>query len=146
MTGGDALEAGDSGDPPASSEAAAAPASTAAHVLSPGEQELERVEGEIVPRNLNAEHQRRLNEALVKQQETKAEQADDDRGLRKRFAIWIAAAVGIQIAAADVVFVVYGAANAWVMPGSTISAWLGATVVQVIAVAVVIVRSLFPSP
>jgi hypothetical protein len=54
--------------------------------------------------------------------------------------------VGIQIVAADIVFVVYGDANAWVIPGSAISAWLGATVAQVIAVAVVIVRSLFPSP
>jgi hypothetical protein len=98
------------------------------------------------PLNFNAEHQQRINEALVKQQETKADQADDDRGLRKKFAICIAAAVGLQIVAADVVFTVYGAANSWVIPGSTISAWLGATVVQVIAVATVIVRSLFPPP
>jgi hypothetical protein len=98
------------------------------------------------PLNLNAEHQQRLNEALIRQQETRAEQADDDRDLRKKFAIWIAGAVGVQILVADAVFVVYGATNAWVIPGSTISAWLGATVVQVIAVAVVIVRSLFPSP
>jgi hypothetical protein len=107
---------------------------------------LERAGAEPKPLNLNAEHQRRFNEAVVRQQETKAEQAGDDRALRKKFAIWIAAAVGIQIVAADVVFVVYGAANAWTIPGSTISAWLGATVVQVIAVAVVIVRSLFPPP
>jgi hypothetical protein len=40
-------------------------------VLSLGAQELERVGQQLVPRNLNAEHQQRLNEALVKQQETK---------------------------------------------------------------------------
>lgn len=141
MPEGDAQAPGDeanvSGNPTPAAASAAQP--TPAEVLG-------RVGVSPQPLNFNAEHQQRLNEALVKQQETKAEQADDDRGLRKKFAICIAIAVGVQIAAADVVFAVYGSANAWEIPGSTISAWLGATVVQVIAVAVVIVRSLFPPP
>jgi hypothetical protein len=105
---------------------------------------LERASGQPKPLNLNAEHQRRLNEAIVKQQETEAGQAGDNRSLRMTIAVGTSIAIGVQIVVADAVFVVYGAANDWVIPGSTISAWLGATVVQVIALGVIIVRSLFP--
>ena len=48
------------------------------------------------------------------------------------------------IVIADVAFLIYGFWNGWDIPGSTISAWLGAVVVQVIAVGLVIARSLFP--
>ena len=40
---------------------------------------------------------------------------------------------------------IYGFANDWHIPGSTMNAWLAATVVQVIAVGLVITKSLFPS-
>ena len=46
--------------------------------------------------------------------------------------------------AADVIFAVYGSLNDWHIPAGAIDAWLGAAVVQVIAVAVIVVRSLFP--
>jgi hypothetical protein len=105
---------------------------------------LERVSGQPKPLNLNAEHQRRLNEAIVKQQEAEAGQAGDNRSLRMAIAVGTSIVIGAQIIVADTVFVVYGAANSWVIPGSTITAWLGATVVQVIALGVIIVRSLFP--
>ncbi len=134
---------GDSDEDSASSDAGVGLASTSAR-LRPNSSEVLKRAGPTQPLNPNAEHQQRLNEALVRQEETKALQADDDRELRKRFAIWITIAAGMQIAAADVVFVIYATTNSWVIPGSTMSAWLGATVVQVIAVAVVIVRSLFP--
>ncbi len=136
----EAPEPSGSADSPAPSGA-----SGAAETPSRAAQELERVGAQfLVPRNLNAEHQRRLNEAIVKQEEAKADQAGDDRELRRWIAIGTSIAVAVQLVIADVAFVVYGATNSWVIPGSTMSAWLGATVVQVIALAVVVVRSLFP--
>jgi hypothetical protein len=110
----------------------------------PGRQELERLAaGQLVPRNEVAELEVRRLKAEVERAEALAGQAGDDRGMRKNFAIWTAIAVGVQIVVANVVFVVYGAANSWVLPSGAVSAWLGATIVQVIAVAVVIVRGLF---
>jgi hypothetical protein len=40
---------------------------------------------------------------------------------------------------------IYGFWNGWDIPGSTIIAWLSSTVVQVITVALVVTKSLFPS-
>jgi hypothetical protein len=45
-------------------------------------EELQRQGQLLTPLNPNAEHQRRLNEALVRLQETQADQAGDDRNLR----------------------------------------------------------------
>jgi Flp pilus assembly protein TadB len=136
------------GDEPAGDEPAVQPAAGESPdplaVRPTSTEVLERAGAEPKPLNLNAEHQHRLNEAMVKQEETKADQAGDDRELRRWIAIGTSIAVAVQLIVADVVFVVYGVTNSWVIPGSTISAWLGATVVQVIALAVVIVRSLFP--
>ena len=49
-----------------------------------------------------------------------------------------------QVALVDVGFFVYGFANSWDVPAGAISAWLGATVVQVFAVVLVVARYLFP--
>ncbi len=138
-------ETGETDDDPAAQPVATAPESSDHPADRPTSAEvLERSGAEPKPLNLNAEHQRRLNEAIVKEQEAKAEQAGDDRSLRMWIAIGTSIAVGVQLIVADGVFIVYGATNSWVIPGSTISAWLGATVVQVIALGVIIVRSLFP--
>jgi hypothetical protein len=137
------------GDDPAEDDSAAQPAAADLESDAPGGRPtsvevLERAGGQPKPLNLNAEHQRRLNEAIVVQQEATAGQAGDDRRLRKWLVIGTSIAVGIQLIAADAVFVAYGHDNSWNIPGSTISAWLGATVVQVIALGVIILRSLFP--
>jgi hypothetical protein len=133
------------GDDPAEDDSAAQPAAADPSADRPTSVEvLERAGGQPTPLNLNAEHQRRLNEAIVKKEETKADQAGDDRSLRMAIAVGTSIAVGVQLLIADTVFVVYGAANSWVIPGGTVSAWLGATVVQVIALGVIVVRSLFP--
>jgi hypothetical protein len=94
---------------------------------------------------LGADHQRRYDEAIVSEREVIAKPADDDRTMRKDIAEAVFAAIKWQVAIADIAFLTYGFWNGWEIPGSTISAWLGATVVQVIAVGVVITRSLFPS-
>ena len=91
------------------------------------------------------DHQRRFAEATVKKLEIEAEQADNDRQMRKDIAERVFNAISVQVLIADIAFLVYGFWNGWDIPGSTISAWLGAVVVQVIAVGLVIARSLFPS-
>lgn len=134
-----------SGDDPAPEADPALPAAPPSDLPAiPVAEVLQRLGAQPRPLNLNAEHEQRLSEALVKEAETASDQAGDDRELRRWIAIGTAIAVGLQLIATNVIFVVYGAANAWVIPGSTVSAWLGATVVQIIALAVVIVRSLFP--
>jgi hypothetical protein len=90
------------------------------------------------------DHKRRYHEAWVKEHEIRAKQADDDRAMRKDIAGRVFQAIRIQVVIADIAFLTYGFWNHWKIPGSTISAWLGAVVVQVIAVGLVIARSLFP--
>jgi len=94
---------------------------------------------------LGDDHKRRYHEAWVKEHETHAKQADDDREMRKGIAERVFRAISVQVVIADAAFFTYGFWNHWNIPGSTISAWLGAVVVQVIAVGLVIARSLFPS-
>jgi hypothetical protein len=94
--------------------------------------------------DLDPDHRRRYYEATVKKLEIEAKQADDDRGMRKDIADRVFKAISVQVVIADAAFLVYGFWNGWEIPGSTISAWLGAVVAQVIAVGLVIARSLFP--
>lgn len=70
--------------------------------------------------------------------------AKQERGLRKRFAIGAVLVMIAQIAAADAIFVWYGDTNGWDIPAAAISTWLGATVVQIVAVVLVIMNYLFP--
>lgn len=114
--------------------------------LPTASEELARVDLRPTPLyDLGADHRERLHEAAVKERETHAEQVDDDRKLRRMIAGRVFWAISVQVATADFAFLTYGFWNGWEIPGSTISAWLGATVVQVIAVGVVITRSLFPT-
>lgn len=52
--------------------------------------------------------------------------------------------MGAQVVVADVVFFIYAYAAGWHISDRVISAWLGATVVQVVAVALTVTRGLFP--
>lgn len=121
-----------------------APAESAP-ALPSADEELARLQSSpVVPiSDLSEDHKRRYYEALISQLETRARQAEDNRELRERVADRVSWAAGIQVGIADLVFVVYGTCNDWHIAGSTMSAWLAATVVQVIAVALVIVKSLF---
>jgi hypothetical protein len=65
--------------------------------------------------------------------------------MRKDIAEQVFKAIRVQVVIADLAFLIYGFWNGWDIPGSTVGAWLGAVVVQVIAVGLVIARSLFPS-
>lgn len=94
---------------------------------------------------LSDEHKQRLQEAAVREHETHADQVDENRQLRKRIANHVSWAIAVQVGIADVAFLIYGFWNGWAIPGSTVIAWLSSTVVQVIAVGLVVTKSLFPS-
>lgn len=51
---------------------------------------------------------------------------------------------GGQLLLADTVFLIYAVAVEWKLPPAAISAWLAATVAQVIAVLLVLANNLFP--
>lgn len=78
--------------------------------------------------------------------EQKLKQRTDEHELRKKVAACVYIATAVQVVVADVAFYLYaGAGQGWDVPTQAISVWLGATVVQVIAVLLVITRYLFPS-
>jgi hypothetical protein len=124
-----------------------APATQPLRTLPTAAEELARQELPPVPVYglLTDAHTQRLHEAAVQERETHAKQLEENRKLRKRIADHISLAVAIQVAIADVAFLIYGFWNGWEIPGSTIVAWLSATVVQVIAVGLVVTKSLFPA-
>jgi hypothetical protein len=138
MSGEGVQEAEDAADSSDQSEALAP--------LPKASEELAREDLQRVPlTELEDDHKRRYHEAWVKEHEIHAKQADDDRAMRKDIAERVFRAISVQVVIADAAFLTYGFWNGWEIPGSTISAWLGAVVVQVIAVGLVIARSLFPS-
>jgi hypothetical protein len=113
--------------------------------LQRSSEQLTRPGQQLTPLNYNAEHQQRMNEAAVRERETHATQVEENRELRKRIANQVSLAVALQVAIADAAFLTYGFWNHWNIPGSTMIAWLSSTVVQVIAVGLVVTKSLFPS-
>ena len=81
----------------------------------------------------------------IRKREQKLRERIDEHGLRKKVAKYAYIATAVQIAVADAVFIVYAWAGvSWNVPTAAIAAWLSATVVQVIAVLLVITRYLFP--
>jgi hypothetical protein len=117
----------------------------ARRALPSASEELARQDLPPVPiYGLTDAHTQRLHEAAVQERETHARQAEENRNLRKRIADHVSLAVAIQVGIADIAFLIYGFWNGWDIPGSAIVAWLSATVVQVIAVGLVVTKSLFP--
>jgi hypothetical protein len=114
--------------------------------LPSASEELARLDLGVTPiSELGDDHKRRFHEAWVKEHETHAKQADDDREMRKDIAERVFRAISIQVVIADLAFFIYGFGNNWHIPAGTVGAWLGAVVIQVIAVGLVITRSLFPT-
>jgi hypothetical protein len=72
--------------------------------------------------------------------------AAEQENRRLRFGIAIAALVlmALQVLVANGMFGWYGVAAGWDVPSAAITAWLGTTVVEVVAVVLVIVNHLFP--
>ena len=74
-----------------------------------------------------------------------AQDHQQDINLKKKYADWLLGAVVAQLIVANAVFVVY----AWAgehgdLDAVVIDVWLGATLVQVIGVAAIVTRYLFP--
>lgn len=68
-----------------------------------------------------------------------------DITLKKTYAKWLLWLVTVQLFVADVVFVVYAwAGKGWNLEAGVIEVWLAATLVELIGVALVITRYLFP--
>jgi hypothetical protein len=69
-----------------------------------------------------------------------------DIGLKKTYAISLLVGLGAQLVIADVVFVLYAALGVhWKISASVMDVWIGATVVEVIAVVLVVTTYLFPN-
>jgi hypothetical protein len=74
-----------------------------------------------------------------------AAQKQADTGARRTFIQWVGGAALVQLFVADVAFLQYASQGRnWDIPTAAISAWLGATVAQVIAVLIVVANNLFP--
>jgi hypothetical protein len=72
--------------------------------------------------------------------------AEQEHGLRKKYADWILWLLGAQFVTADAVFVVFAwAGQSWELPSGVIEVWLAATVVQVVGVVAIVTRHLFPN-
>jgi len=72
--------------------------------------------------------------------------AEQEHGLRQRYAGWILWLLGAQLVIADAVFVVFAwAGRSWDLTPGLIEVWLAATVVQVVGVVAIVTRHLFPS-
>ncbi|HTL42225.1 MAG TPA: hypothetical protein VL294_12205 [Pseudolysinimonas sp.] len=80
----------------------------------------------------------------VRRDRASADDAELDVKLKKMVAAIALILMAIQIVVADIVFVVYGNAQEWKIDTPAISAWLGATVIEVIGVVLVIASYLFP--
>ena len=93
----------------------------------------------------------RAEEAQIAKLEAEADMAGERvateaENRRLRFGIAIAALglMALQVLVANGIFGWYGVAAGWDVPSSAVAAWLGATVVEVVAVVLVIVNYLFP--
>ncbi len=68
-----------------------------------------------------------------------------DIELKKTYAKWLLILVAAQLVVADGVFVAYAWAGvAWNLDTAVIQAWLGATMIELVGVALVVTRYLFP--
>jgi hypothetical protein len=71
--------------------------------------------------------------------------AEQEHGLRQKYADWIIWLLGAQFVIADGVFVVFAwAGQSWDLSPGVVEVWLAATVVQVVGVVAIVTRHLFP--
>lgn len=81
--------------------------------------------------------------AADQQRETNRQTRTENK-LRNTVALAILVLTTVQIGVVDVGFFLYGDAMHWHIPAAAISAWIGGLVAEVVSLAVVIVRYLFP--
>ncbi len=68
-----------------------------------------------------------------------------NRRLRNAIAVAALVLMALQVLAANGIFAWYGLAGAWDIPSSAVTAWMGTTVVEVVAVVLVVMNYLFPN-
>jgi len=68
-----------------------------------------------------------------------------NRQLRAPIAIGALAVMVLQVLVSNAIFGWYGDTNAWDVSAAAISAWMGTTVVEVVAVVLVVMNYLFPN-
>jgi hypothetical protein len=72
--------------------------------------------------------------------------AEQEHGLRQKYADWILWLLGAQFVIADAVFVTFAwVGRSWNLPPGVVEVWLVATVFQVVGVVAVVTRHLFPN-
>jgi hypothetical protein len=72
--------------------------------------------------------------------------AEQEHGLRQKYADWIIWLLGAQLVIADAVFVAFAwAGQSWDLTPGVVEVWLAATVVQVVGVVAIVTRHLFPN-
>ncbi len=94
-----------------------------------------------IPKRLrDLEHEERAQEISLRRLF-----AEQEHGLRQKYADWIIWLLGAQFVIADGVFVVFAwAGRSWDLSPGVIEVWLAATVVQVVGVVAIVTRHLFP--
>jgi hypothetical protein len=98
-------------------------------------------ESEGLPESLR--YLKEQNEAL--EIELKRRFAEQEYDLKKTYAHSIIRLLGLQMLVANAVFVTFAwAGEHWKLETAVIDVWLGATVVQVVGIALVVTRHLFP--
>jgi hypothetical protein len=85
-------------------------------------------------------------EADLAQQLHTLDTEKDNQRLRKYVANGALLVMLVQIVAANATFIWYGDTNGWEISPAAISAWMAATVAQVVSVVLVITNYLFPNP
>lgn len=71
--------------------------------------------------------------------------AEQEYGLRQKYADWIIWLLATQFVVADAVFVTFAwAGRNWDLAPGVVEVWLAATVVQVVGVVAIVTRHLFP--
>ena len=113
----------------------AGPAASGEREPTPTDEELESQHREIELDTRRAQLEREWDKLTTEK---------ENRALRGSIATGALIVMLIQIAAANAIFVWYGDTNRWDISATAISAWLGSTVVQVVAVVLVIMNYLFP--
>jgi aminopeptidase-like protein len=95
---------------------------------------------------------RRQRMAEVAKLEAEVEQlreelASDVQNRKLRYPIAIAALIlmVVQVLVSNAIFGWYGDSNAWNISAAAISAWMGSSVVEVVAVALIVMNYLFPA-
>jgi uncharacterized membrane protein YdbT with pleckstrin-like domain len=101
------------------------------------------------PRGNDFQHRAERAQAAKLETEVEALREDlasevQNRKLRYPIAVGALVVMVLQVAASNAIFGWYGDANAWDVSAAAVSAWMGTTVVEVVAVVLVVMNYLFP--